>query len=109
MLLIIDLKKDIARPSIKEGFAVKQHFVSALLLGTVVIGSPALAQSQSDLEDGTIVVNGQRPRNEASAGTKSAVPIAAGLASHAKHDVFPLSPENDSVSVSLPAESAESE
>ncbi|MES2065409.1 MAG: TonB-dependent siderophore receptor [Pseudomonadota bacterium] len=55
---------------------MKQHFVSALLLGTVVIGSPALAQSQSDLEDGTIVVNGQRPRNEASAGTKSAVPIA---------------------------------
>lgn len=56
---------------------MKHPLVSILLLGSAAMGSPALAQTLTDSEDGSaIVVTGQRPRTESSAGTKMPAPIA---------------------------------
>ena len=53
-----------------------RFLIPAIAVGTMGLGSPAMAQSQAGEEDGTIVVRGARPRTEAAAGTKGSAPIA---------------------------------
>ncbi|WP_010161723.1 TonB-dependent siderophore receptor [Sphingomonas sp. PAMC 26617] len=53
-------------------------FLSALMLGTAMAALPAAAQvaPASQADDTAIIVTGERPSTEASAGTKSAAPLA---------------------------------
>ncbi|WP_174278875.1 TonB-dependent siderophore receptor [Sphingomonas bacterium] len=53
-----------------------RHVLTALAVGTAFYSIPCAAQSANVDDDNPVVVTGARPRNEASAGTKGAAPVA---------------------------------
>ncbi|WP_277970810.1 TonB-dependent siderophore receptor [Sphingomonas echinoides] len=55
---------------------MNRSLVSALMLTSVAYAMPAFAETDEDQDAPSIVVTGERPRNEAAAGTKGSAPIA---------------------------------
>ena len=55
---------------------MNRSLVSALMLSSIAYAMPAFAETEEDQEAQSIVVTGERPRSEVSAGTKGSTPIA---------------------------------